>query len=116
MIVLPTIHLNGTSPAALEEKYRFVRQAINAAAAALAAATFKPRDFYPQGPDAWQRARDDRAEAFRMLRLLSDYAEQWESRAANHRHPATHHDHHTPHRALSGHPAGAGGICGHPQR
>ncbi len=87
MTVLPTIHLNGTSPAALEEKYRFVRQAMNAASAARAAATFNPRDFYPQGPDAWQRALNDRAEAFRMLQMLADYAEQWESHAANHRHP-----------------------------
>jgi hypothetical protein len=87
MTVLPTIHLNGTSPAALEEKYRFVRQAMNAAAAALEAATFNPKDFYPQGPDAWQRACNDRAEALRMLQLLADYAEQWESRAANLRHP-----------------------------
>jgi hypothetical protein len=87
MTVLPTIHLKGNSPAALEEKYRFVRQAMNAATAALEAATFSPRDFCPQGPDAWQRACDDRAEAFRMLRALSNYAEQWETRAANLRRP-----------------------------
>ena len=87
---LPTIHLNGTGAQSLEEEYRAVRQAVSAAGDALAAATCNARDFYPQDPSAWQRARDERAEAFRLLQLVSDYAEQWELHAANHRRASTH--------------------------
>jgi len=82
---LPTIHLNGTSAQNLEDEYRAVRHAVTAASDALAAATCNARDFYPQEPGAWQRARAERDEAFRLLQVVSDYAEQWESHAADHR-------------------------------
>ena len=79
---LPTIHLNGTGAGSLKQEYRAARRAIGAAVDALAAATFNARDFYPQEPGAWQRACDEREEAFRLLRLVSDYAERWELHAA----------------------------------
>ena len=82
---LPTIHMNGTGAQNLEEEYRAVRRAVSAAGVALEAATCNARDFYPQEPGAWQRARAERAEAFRLLALVSDYAEQWEAHAADHR-------------------------------
>ena len=82
---LPTIHLNGTGAQSLKNEYRAVRQAVEAAGDALAAATCNARDFYPQDPGAWQRARAEREEAFRLLRMVSDYAEQWEAHAADHR-------------------------------
>jgi hypothetical protein len=82
---LPTIHLNGTGADNLYAEYRAVRKAIAAAADALAAATCNARDFYPQDPGAWQRARAERDEAFRLLQMISDYAEQWEAHAADHR-------------------------------
>lgn len=82
---LPTIHLNGTGADTLEQEYRAVRHAIAAAADALQAATCNARDFYPQEPGAWERARAERAEAFRLLQQVSDYAEQWEAHAAEHR-------------------------------
>jgi hypothetical protein len=82
---LPTIHLNGTGAQSLKDEYRAVRQAVEAAGDALAAATCNARDFYPQDPGAWQRARSEREEAFRLLRMVSDYAEQWEAHAADHR-------------------------------
>jgi hypothetical protein len=85
MTALPTIHLNGTSADSLEREYRALRQAADAAAAALAAATCNPRDFYPQEPIAWQTAQDERAEAFRLLKLVTDYAEAWEIHAMKHR-------------------------------
>jgi hypothetical protein len=87
---LPTIHLNGTGAQNLEDEYRAVRRAVNAAGDALQAATCNARDFYPQEPGAWQRARNERAEAFRLLQLVSDYAEQWESHAADARRARTH--------------------------
>ena len=79
---LPTIHLNGTGADSLKQEYRSARRAIGAAVDALAAATCNARDFYPQEPGAWQRARDERAEAFRLLQLVSNYAERWELHAA----------------------------------
>ena len=82
---LPTIHLNGTGADSLQQEYRAVRKAISAAVDALAAATCNQRDFYPQEPGAWERARAERAEAFRLLQQVSDYAEQWELHAMEHR-------------------------------
>lgn len=81
---LPTIHLNGTGADNLQQEYRAVRRAIAAAADALVAATCNQRDFYPQEPGAWERARAERAEAFRLLDQVSSYAEQWEQHAADH--------------------------------
>jgi len=78
---LPTIHLNGTGADSLYREYRAVRKAIAAAADALAAATCNQRDFYPQEPGAWQQARSEREQAFKLLQQVSDYAEQWEMHA-----------------------------------
>ena len=82
-VTLPTIHLNGTGAANLEAEYRAVRQAVNETTRLLEQATCNARDFYPQEPGAWQRARDERTEAFRLLRQVLDYAEQWEAHAAD---------------------------------
>jgi hypothetical protein len=82
-VTLPTIHLNGTGAGAMEAEYRAVRQAVGEATRLLEQATCNARDFYPQEPGAWQRARDERTEAFRLLQLVSDYAEQWEAHAAD---------------------------------
>ena len=81
MTALPTIHLNGTGADNLQREYNAVRQAVTAAATALAAATCNRRDFYPQELNAWYIAQDERAEAFRLLQLVSDYAEAWELHA-----------------------------------
>ena len=80
-VTLPTIHLNGTGAANLEAEYQAVQQAVRAAENLLQAATCNQRDFYPQEPDAWQRAQDERAEAFRLLQLVSNYVDQWEIHA-----------------------------------
>lgn len=82
--ILPTIHLNGTGADSLKQEYRAARRAIGAAVDALAAATCNARDFYPQAPGAWERARAERAEAFRLLALVGNYAERWEAHAAEH--------------------------------
>jgi hypothetical protein len=82
---LPTIHLNGTGADSLYREYRAVRKAIAAAADALVAATCNQRDFYPQEPGAWQQARSEREQAFKLLQQVSDYAEQWEMHALDNR-------------------------------
>jgi hypothetical protein len=82
---LPTIHLNGTGADSLQREYRAVRNAVAATADALAAATCNLRDFYPQDSGAWDTAQAERAEAFRLLQQVSDYAEAWELHAMDHR-------------------------------
>ena len=84
MTTLPTIHLNGTGADSLRREYRALRQAVAAAADALAAATCNVRDFYPQEPRAWHQAQAERATAFRLLQQVSDYAEAWEIHAMDH--------------------------------
>jgi hypothetical protein len=84
MTTLPTIHLNGTSAGSLEREYKQVRVRIQDAISALEAATCNQRDFYPQAPEAWTQARDERAQAFALLQQVSDYVEEWEAHAANH--------------------------------
>lgn len=81
MTTLPTIHLNGTGADTLRQEYYELRQAVDAAAERLSTATCNLRDFFPQGPDAWQRARLERAEMFHLLRMVSEYAEAWELHA-----------------------------------
>jgi hypothetical protein len=81
---LPTIHLNGTGAQSLADEYHAVYLAINKALDTLEAATCNARDFYPQGDDAWQRARDERAEMFRKLLDVSKYAEAWMAQASEH--------------------------------
>lgn len=84
MTTLPTIHLNGTGADTLRQEYRAVRKAVDAAADRLTSATCNGRDFYPQEPGAWQQARDERAEMFRLLQRVSEYAEHWEGHAMTH--------------------------------
>jgi hypothetical protein len=80
-ITLPTIHRNGTGADSLEREYRAVRLAIASATGALERATCNPQDFYPQGPYAHGNAMAEREGAFRLLALVSAYAEAWEAHA-----------------------------------
>ena len=75
---LPTIHLNGTSAESLRDEYYAVRMAIKGAMNALENATLNARDFYPQDHENWVRAQKERADVFRLLRQVSDFAEAWE--------------------------------------
>jgi hypothetical protein len=51
-MMLPTIHMNGTSAAALLEGYCDAISAVHAALETLARAAPNGRDYYPQGPGA----------------------------------------------------------------
>lgn len=74
---LPTIHLNGTGAKSLANEYHAVCRAIDRASDALAVATCNARDFYPQGPGAYEQARKERREAFRKLGEVQAYAQAW---------------------------------------
>ena len=81
---LPTIHLNGTGARSLAAEYHVFWQALDKAAEALQSATCNARDFYPQEPGAYERARKEREEAFSKLAELQRYAEAWMERASAH--------------------------------
>jgi len=81
---LPTIHLNGTSASNLEAEYAAVRLAIGQAIQSLGRATCNARDFYPQGPGAYEKALAERGQAFENLSKAAEYAEAWEFHAHDH--------------------------------
>jgi len=74
MTTVPTIHLNGTGFTDLRDGYAAAYDAIDKAIDALAKAELNGRDFYPQGPDAYSQAREERSEAFRRLHSVHQYA------------------------------------------
>ena len=76
MTTIPTIHLNGTGSKTLYAEYHAAYKAIGAAIDAMAATTCNGRDFYPQGSDAFYKARDERDEVLTKLRDAKAYAEQ----------------------------------------
>jgi len=67
MATIPTIHLNGTNAAALRDEYAAAYDALKKAREAFASTICNGRDFYPQGCEAYYKARDERAEAFDHL-------------------------------------------------
>jgi hypothetical protein len=78
VFTLPTIHLNGTGAADLEAQYRAVRLTIGDAIRLLEHATCNARDFYPQGPGAYEKAVKERGQAFEHLSAAAEYVEAWE--------------------------------------
>jgi hypothetical protein len=72
-MMLPTIHMNGTSGRALLEGYCDAISAVHAALEALARVAPHSRDYYPQGPDACSTANlehEDRKRA--LVSVLND--------------------------------------------
>lgn len=77
MTTLPTIHLNGTGASTLSEEYEKLASAVKSAEDALERCTCNGRDFYPQEPGAFERARRERNEMFAKLKQVHDYALAW---------------------------------------
>ncbi len=70
--VPPIVHLNGTSAdALLTQRYEAI-DAIEAAGRALAAAAPNDRDYYPDGPEACQRANAQHRERILALKSIID--------------------------------------------
>ena len=55
-MMLPTIHLNGTSQDSLLEQFADASEAVRVALQDLQQAAPHGRDYYPQGPEAFGRA------------------------------------------------------------
>jgi hypothetical protein len=75
MTTIPTIHLNGTSGATLRDEYLAAYDALEHAREMLVKATCNARDFYPQGADAYYKARDERTTALSDIDRALSYVE-----------------------------------------
>lgn len=69
----PTIHLNGTSKESLFGQYEKALDAINAAIEAVVQCAPNGRDYYPQGPAAYEKASEEHGA--RLLKLTDIKAE-----------------------------------------
>jgi hypothetical protein len=81
-IPLPIIHLNGTSAGTLAHGYGKAYNTVTEAMEAMNHIEFNARDYYPEGPEYWEAARDHHLEMRRKLRevhedleLLFDHCE-----------------------------------------
>lgn len=68
----PTIHLNGTARAALEEAFQEARNAVIEAIGMVARCAPNARDYYPQGPSAFSEAVREHAARLRALSKLNE--------------------------------------------
>jgi len=76
----PTVHLNGTSKAELIENLEKANTALHDACSALAGTAPNARDYYPQGPDAYGKARDAyQADLTAMHNVMHHIQYLWES-------------------------------------
>jgi hypothetical protein len=66
-MMIPTLHLNGTSRAELIKQLTDASHALRIAIDALGDASPHGRDYYPQGPDAFRQAHDEHIARFGRL-------------------------------------------------
>ena len=66
-MILPTIHLNGSSAKSLTDEYTQARRAVHDAMNAMQKIDFNNRDYYPQGQMAWLDAVRQRQDLFNAL-------------------------------------------------
>jgi hypothetical protein len=69
-LVLPSVHLNGTSKGELEAQYRSMHEGISVAIKELSEAAPHPRDYYVQGDGAFDAARAKHRERVNRLNEL----------------------------------------------
>ena len=74
---VPTIHLNGTPASHLAQEVEDAYAAVNAAIDALAKMTVNGRDYYPQGPDAFELANREHADRIARLRSVANELEEY---------------------------------------
>jgi len=66
-MMIPTVHLNGTSKEGLIEQLCEASQAIELAYSALKRAVPNGRDYHPQGPDAIYKATEEHMDRLHRL-------------------------------------------------
>ena len=75
-MLTPTIHLNGTSKQDLLEQQKEILNATRDLLQVMRRATPNGRDYYPQGPDAGNQARDAFAERYITVSRMYDEFEE----------------------------------------
>src|SRR5262245_27547649 len=75
-LVLPIVHLNGTSRAELERQLVDATQAVREAIDALSQASPNGRDYYPGGPALFEAARKQHERRAKVLRDLCNELER----------------------------------------
>lgn len=68
----PTIHLNGTSPVSLADDISIAREKIDETIEAMAKASPNARDYYVQGPGAFDQADDEHMERMKKLHSIKE--------------------------------------------
>lgn len=71
--ILPTVHLNGTSRKMLTEGYDQAAKDFNTFTDSWDSIEFNHRDYYVQGPEAYQQAREQRIEIAKKIRDIRQY-------------------------------------------
>lgn len=71
-LVLPTIHLNGSSPERLRDDYLAARSAVYEAFRKLGSVDVNGRDYYPQGPEAYPKAQAQLTSQLSRLNSVAD--------------------------------------------
>jgi hypothetical protein len=71
-MMIPTVHLNGTSRKELVQQYLTAREALRRALDALFLAHPHGRDYYVQGPDALKRAEAEHRARVQKLTEVHD--------------------------------------------
>lgn len=69
-LMVPTIHLNGSSPTNLRDANRLVGDALRQLAELMVDAEPNSRDYYLQGDGAYNRARSEHVARLDMVRRL----------------------------------------------
>ncbi len=71
-MILPTIHLNGTSGMSLLTQIREAHRAVDKALKALYGMAPHARDYYPQGDDAFVQATTEHSARLERLRSVAE--------------------------------------------
>lgn len=74
-LTTPTVHLNGTSFKTLWEDYSAAADAHREFTRVFGCIEFNARDYYPQGPQAWEKALKEREAINQKLRDIGEYIE-----------------------------------------
>lgn len=78
-VIVPPLHLNGTSQEVLVQQAQVVANAVSATLSTLKEAVPHPRDYPWPGPVSYERARADWEEDARLLRALEA---KWRAKVA----------------------------------
>lgn len=74
--MIPTVHLNGTGLETLQRGWTATADALDEAIAKANAIEFNSRDYYPAGPEAFERARDEMVEHLLALKRFANDAHE----------------------------------------